>query len=434
MDRRDGTKEALEARRFPFAVALLPAGSVPDPAPPAISESSRRRASSCSSSATTFLPTSGCIEEHLLAHAANPDPGARHSRAHRLAGDDDAKRGHGVRLRRRDAAVRVPATYRRLPSLDHRFFYTSNISLKRQFLVDAADAGIRFDPCFRHAAFEDSEFAFRLMPRGLRIRYADKARAAHDHWMDLDSFARREFGAGEMAVVFYRKHPGQDEQLQVRWVADLVEPASALLHPTGLPAASSKRSIARPTSLLRALAGSLEGLIAMDRQPGSSASVSLSGDRLRAALHNVLRVVFDVERTRGKLQEWFSMVDDPAKVRAAQTLASVMRKIEFLNLNAEALGPLQSPIVSIDSRTVAGLSGRIAQIEGLPAASARRVGNPLQQRMRHGLRQTLVNPFILSRAIKADRFIEDRLQATTRPTWLTNYRRLRSRIRRILTS
>ena len=45
---------------------------------------------------------------------------------------------------------------------------------KRQFLVDAADAGIRFDPCFRHAAFEDSEFAFRLMPRGLRIRYARK--------------------------------------------------------------------------------------------------------------------------------------------------------------------------------------------------------------------------------------------------------------------
>ena len=33
-----------------------------------------------------------------------------------------------------------------LPTLDHRFFYTSNISLKRQFLVDAAAAGVRFDP------------------------------------------------------------------------------------------------------------------------------------------------------------------------------------------------------------------------------------------------------------------------------------------------
>ena len=151
-------------------------------------------------------------------------------------------------------------------------------------------------------------------------------------------------------------------------------------------------------------------------------------------LHNVLRVIFDVQRTRGKLQEWFSTVDDPAKVRAAQTLAGVMRKIEFLNLNAEALGPLQSPMVPIDSLTVAGLSGRIAQIEGMPAASARRGRSPLRQRMRHRLRLFLVNPFIFSRAVKADRFIEARLQATTRPTWLTNYRRLRSRIRRILTS
>ena len=68
---------------------------------------------------------------------------------------------------------------RQLRVLDHRFFYTSNISLKREFLADAAAAGVRFDPCFRHAAFEDSEFAMRLTPRGLRIHYAEQARAVH---------------------------------------------------------------------------------------------------------------------------------------------------------------------------------------------------------------------------------------------------------------
>src|ERR1700682_6821476 len=88
----------------------------------------------------------------------------------------------------------------KLATIDYTFFYTSNISLKRQFLLDAADAGVRFDPCFRHAAFEDSEFAFRLTPRGLRIRYAEKAHAFHDHWMDLDSFAARELGAGALAL------------------------------------------------------------------------------------------------------------------------------------------------------------------------------------------------------------------------------------------
>ena len=60
----------------------------------------------------------------------------------------------------------------KLNSLDFRFFYTSNISAKRQFLLDAAADGMRFDPHFRHAAFEDSEFALRLQKRGLEIHYA----------------------------------------------------------------------------------------------------------------------------------------------------------------------------------------------------------------------------------------------------------------------
>ena len=46
--------------------------------------------------------------------------------------------------------------------------------------------------------------------------------------MDLETFARRELGAGEMAVVFYRKHPGEDAHLQVQWLADFVEPVSVL--------------------------------------------------------------------------------------------------------------------------------------------------------------------------------------------------------------
>ena len=55
----------------------------------------------------------------------------------------------------------------KLKELDYRFFYTSNISLKRKFLVDAADDGVRFDQCFTRAAFEDSELAYRLQKRGL---------------------------------------------------------------------------------------------------------------------------------------------------------------------------------------------------------------------------------------------------------------------------
>jgi GT2 family glycosyltransferase/glycosyltransferase involved in cell wall biosynthesis len=424
----DGTKEALEARRFPFTLRYYwQEGAGPGAARNLGIE--RAAGEIVLFIGDDILADERLIEEHLLAHAANPDPGAA------ILGHIDWPKHMTPNAVMEyvcgDAMLQFAYSYiPNAPILDHRFFYTSNVSLKRQFLVDAADAGIRFDPCFRRAAFEDSEFAFRLIPRGLRLLYADKARAAHDHRMDLDSFVRREFGAGEMAVVFYRKHPGQDEQLQVRWMADLVEPASALL--TQPDFLHHLEAFDRQTdTVLRSLAGSLEALMVIDREPESSTAASLSGDRLRVALHNVLRVVFDVQRTRGKLQEWFSMVDDPAKVRAAQTLVSVIRKIEFLNLNAADVGPLRNRM-PIDSRAVASLSGRIAGIGGMPAHTAARFRSPLQQGMKQGLRRFLVNPFILSRVLKADRFIEARLQSSSRLAWLANYRRVRSRIRSLV--
>ena len=423
----DGTKEALDGSRFPFQLRYYSQASTGPGA------ARNRGIEQAAGEIVLFigddiLADERLIEEHLLAHAASPDPGTA------ILGHIDwptSMTPNGVmEYVCGDAMLQFAYSY--IPqarALDHRFFYTSNISLKRQFLLDAADAGIRFDPCFRHAAFEDSEFAFRLIPRGLRIRYEERARGVHDHWMDLDSFARREFGAGEMAVIFYRKHPGEDEQLQVRWIADLVEPASALLRQPdflGRLGAFDRQS----DTLLRGLAGSLEELIAIDRQPGQSPPVSLSGDRLRAALHNVLRVVFDVERTRGKLQEWFSMVDDPAHVRAAQTLASVLRKIEFLDSHADALGPLQHATSGIDRRSVAELSGRLSGIEGM--AMPPPIRGPVQQRMRQGLRRLFVQPVVFARLLKADRFIEARLQSSRRAVWLTNYRRVRSRIRRLV--
>jgi GT2 family glycosyltransferase len=106
-----------------------------------------------------------------------------------------------------------------LPTLDWRFFYTSNISVSRRFLVEAAEAGIVFDPCFRHAAFEDSEYAWRLIRRGLSIHYVKEARAVHDH-RGPAGFSAREERAGRMAVVFCRKHPAADPLLEVFWIAE----------------------------------------------------------------------------------------------------------------------------------------------------------------------------------------------------------------------
>jgi glycosyltransferase involved in cell wall biosynthesis len=82
------------------------------------------------------------------------------------------------------------------------FFYTSNISIDRQLLVDHP-----FDTTFPSAAWEDIELAYRLDSKGLRIRYNSGAVTRHYHPMTVDSFARRQYTVGKSGAIFYRKHP-----------------------------------------------------------------------------------------------------------------------------------------------------------------------------------------------------------------------------------
>lgn len=81
------------------------------------------------------------------------------------------------------------------------FFYTSNVSLPRQALLDEP-----FDLGFPYAAWEDIELSYRLKHRGLRLVYEPQARVAHDHPTDLDRFMGRQEKAGYSAVVFYLLH------------------------------------------------------------------------------------------------------------------------------------------------------------------------------------------------------------------------------------
>jgi GT2 family glycosyltransferase/glycosyltransferase involved in cell wall biosynthesis len=367
------------------------------------------------------------LEEHLLAHAGSADPGM--AILGRIDWPDTIPKNAVMEYVCGDAALQFAYTLiPRLPTLDHRFFYTSNISLKREFLLGAADAGVRFDPDFRHAAFEDSEFAFRLMPRGLQIRYAEKARVFHDHSMDLDGFAAREFRAGEMAVVFYRKHPGQDDQLQVRWIADLNGPVETILkQPEFLRHLQAFDG--QSDTLLAALVGSLEELSAMGSQSGSDGPATLSADRLRSALHRALRVIFDVQRTRGKVKEWYSTVDDPAKIRAAQSLAGVLRKVEFLNLNADRVG-LLGTMAPLDADVMAGVGRQIEELAGTASSPGR--PQPQRRPVRQAFRRLATSARIFPRLLTADRFLQAHLQGPARQNWLRYYRRLRSRLRSLL--
>jgi GT2 family glycosyltransferase/glycosyltransferase involved in cell wall biosynthesis len=344
------------------------------------------------------------LEEHLLAHAIRPAAGT--AILGHLDWPADMPRNAVMNYVCGDAALQFAYTLiPRLPVLDHRFFYTSNISLKREFLASAATAGIRFDPAFRHAAFEDSEFAFRLLPRGLEIRYVESARAVHDHPMDLEGFAARERRAGEMAVVFYRKHPGQDDQLQVQWLSDL----SAAVGAQSIPGEILARvdSLDRVTDrLLREFARSLERGLRHGVAHHASASMERRG---RVALNNVLRAIFDVERTRGKVLEWFSGVDEASKISGAQLVATTRLKQAFLEADV----------------TVTPLPVDLA----FAAAPATGTSPARGQLVRRTLRRIVAHPRVFPHLLTADRLVQNTLQAPGREAWLERYRSLRKRLR-----
>ena len=84
------------------------------------------------------------------------------------------------------------------------YFYTSNISFPRAALNKLDKL---FDTDFRNAAYEDVEFAYRLMGNSKKILYCEELRGYHHHIHTLESFARRQYLAGCMASVLANKHP-----------------------------------------------------------------------------------------------------------------------------------------------------------------------------------------------------------------------------------
>lgn len=100
---------------------------------------------------------------------------------------------------------------RNAEAVPFNFFYTSNVSLPRQLLLEVG----LFDTSFPHAAWEDIEVAYRLMQRGMRMLYRPEAVARHHHDITFASFRLRQEKAGEAAAIFFRKHPELGDFLAV---------------------------------------------------------------------------------------------------------------------------------------------------------------------------------------------------------------------------
>jgi len=86
-------------------------------------------------------------------------------------------------------------------SPDFSFFYTNNLSLKRDFLIRYG----MFDESFLYAAYEDGELGYRLMQEGLQLVFKPQAQADHYHKMDWHAACRRMVVRGKAYDLFVEK-------------------------------------------------------------------------------------------------------------------------------------------------------------------------------------------------------------------------------------
>lgn len=94
--------------------------------------------------------------------------------------------------------------------VNYRYFYTSNVSLKKSFLLKSNEF---FSCSFPFAAYEDAELGYRLEKLGLEIIYNAKAKAGHKHSFVFESFLDRMEKVGRSAFVFYSLHPELKDEL-----------------------------------------------------------------------------------------------------------------------------------------------------------------------------------------------------------------------------
>jgi glycosyltransferase involved in cell wall biosynthesis len=85
---------------------------------------------------------------------------------------------------------------------DWRHFYTSNISLKRSFLISDS-----FNERFQGWGFEDSELGYRLFKRGMKMTYDETCEVLHDHRQTLATVLINTRNARKNAKRFESIHP-----------------------------------------------------------------------------------------------------------------------------------------------------------------------------------------------------------------------------------
>ncbi|MGE0489147.1 MAG: glycosyltransferase family 2 protein [Vulcanimicrobiota bacterium] len=106
-------------------------------------------------------------------------------------------------------------------TLPWHYFLTGNASVNRETLVEVG----MFDENFTGYGHEDLELGYRLLARGLTIRYNPQAINYHWHPVPFDEQCRKMRLAGVSTVRFYNKHKDLRIPLIMGW-----NPLSLLVH------------------------------------------------------------------------------------------------------------------------------------------------------------------------------------------------------------
>ena len=109
----------------------------------------------------------------------------------------------------RGVAVRVLAD-RRSGRRPFNFFYTSNLSISREFFRESGGSTRT-----SASTVEDIELGWRLHRMGMRLVYHPRAVAHHHHPTSVRAFVRRQRRVGASAWNFYGKHPEMADFLNV---------------------------------------------------------------------------------------------------------------------------------------------------------------------------------------------------------------------------
>lgn len=89
--------------------------------------------------------------------------------------------------------------------VDFQAFYTSNLSIKREFIEKNL-----FDESFRlpgATAYEDTELGYRLSGLGMKLFFNPAALSYHHEQKTLSQVATRRFNEGRVAKLLYAKYP-----------------------------------------------------------------------------------------------------------------------------------------------------------------------------------------------------------------------------------